>query len=153
MKTLVALGGAAVLISAFGCNKADQTKTATSPADSNSATISLNMPMLTNQINVARATITNGAAEIKEAAGAAISDADKNLSERVRSALQSDPAFSANAENVRVTAQNGKIILRGTVNSEAEKQNIEAKAKQIVGANRLESQLQVRGNGSSDSRK
>jgi osmotically-inducible protein OsmY len=44
---------------------------------------------------------------------------------------------------VKVIAQNGAVTLKGPVNSEQEKQTVEAKAAQIVGADKVNSEIQV----------
>jgi hyperosmotically inducible protein len=54
-----------------------------------------------------------------------------------------DKSLSSNAHNVKVIAQNGAVTLKGPVNSEQEKQTVEAKAAQIVGADKVNSEIQV----------
>ena len=73
------------------------------------------------------------------------SDSDRQLSKQVRTALQTDTVLSTEAQNVKVSAVNGKLTLRGTVSSEQQKQAIAAKAQQIAGgADKVENQLQVK---------
>ncbi len=74
------------------------------------------------------------------AAGAdqAVSETDRLLTQRVRSSLQSDTTLSSQAHNVQVSAENGRIILRGSVASEDEKRIIEDKVKQAAIDNQLE---------------
>jgi len=76
-----------------------------------------------------------------EAAGAA-SSADQTggkLIENVRTELQRDTA--SGGQNIQVTTEQGKIVLKGTVNSEADKQRIEEKVQTLI----IDNQLQVKG--------
>lgn len=74
------------------------------------------------------------------------SDADRRMSQQLRTTLQSDPSLSNIAPNVQVSTANGRITLRGTVSSEQEKQSIADKAKEIAGSeDKVDNQLQVRG--------
>jgi len=71
-----------------------------------------------------------------EAAGAATGSADQKLLQNVRSSLQSQTG----ASNVQVSSENGKICLKGTVQSESEKQQILEKVKGMI----IDDQIQVR---------
>jgi hyperosmotically inducible protein len=55
-----------------------------------------------------------------------------------------DKSLSTNAHNVKIIAQNGMVTLKGPVNSDSEKQAVEAKAAQIAGADKVSSDIQVR---------
>jgi osmotically-inducible protein OsmY len=68
---------------------------------------------------------------------------DRDLAQQIRRALVKDKSLSSNAHNVKVIAQNGAVTLKGPVNSEQEKQTVEAKAAQIVGADKVNSEIQV----------
>jgi hyperosmotically inducible periplasmic protein len=68
---------------------------------------------------------------------------DRDLAQQIRRALVKDKSLSSNAHNVKVIAQNGAVTLKGPVNSEQEKQTVEAKAAQIVGANKVNSEIEV----------
>jgi hyperosmotically inducible protein len=68
---------------------------------------------------------------------------DRDLAQQIRRALVKDKSLSSNAHNVKVIAQNGAVTLKGPVNSEQEKQAVEAKAAQIAGADRVNSEIQV----------
>jgi len=54
-----------------------------------------------------------------------------------------DTKMSVNAQNVKIITQDGKVTLRGPVNTEAEKQRIEEIATTVAGANKVESHLEV----------
>jgi hyperosmotically inducible periplasmic protein len=68
---------------------------------------------------------------------------DRELAQQIRRALVKDKSLSSNAHNVKVIAQNGAVTLKGPVNSEQEKQAVEAKAAQIAGADKVNSEIQV----------
>jgi hyperosmotically inducible protein len=69
---------------------------------------------------------------------------DRQLIQQIRRALVKDKSLSTNAHNVKVIAQDGTVTLKGPVNSESEKQAVEAKAAQIAGSDKVTSDLQVR---------
>jgi len=69
---------------------------------------------------------------------------DRQLSQQIRRALVKDKSLSTNAQNVKVIAQNGMVTLRGPVNSDSEKQTIEATASQIAGSDKVTSEIQVK---------
>jgi len=56
-----------------------------------------------------------------------------------------DQKLSVEATNVKVITQNGKVTLRGPVPTAQEKDAIEAIAKDVAGADQVDSQLEVSG--------
>ena len=54
-----------------------------------------------------------------------------------------DTKMSVNAQNVKIITQDGKVTLRGPVQTEDEKQRIEKFAMDVAGANNVDSQLEV----------
>lgn len=68
---------------------------------------------------------------------------DLALTREARKHLQKDDQLSMNAKNVKIITINGKITLRGPVNSEAEKTMVADHIKQIVGAENVVNQLEV----------
>ncbi len=69
--------------------------------------------------------------------------ADRDLTKKIRRSLMQDKTLSTNAHNVKIIAENGLVVLKGPVNSQEEKQSIEAKAAEIAGADKVTSQLEV----------
>jgi hyperosmotically inducible periplasmic protein len=69
---------------------------------------------------------------------------DRQLSQQIRRALVKDKSLSTNAHNVKVVSQNGTVTLKGPVDSDTEKQAVEDKAAQIAGADKVNSEIQVR---------
>jgi hyperosmotically inducible periplasmic protein len=54
-----------------------------------------------------------------------------------------DAKLSVNARNVKIVAQDGKVTLRGPVDSDDEKRKIDEIAKDVAGANSVDNQLEV----------
>lgn len=71
------------------------------------------------------------------------SEADRTITQNIRKALTADDSLSTNAKNVKIITNDGTVTLRGPVNSEKEKADIEAKAKQVAGVRQVDNQLEV----------
>lgn len=71
------------------------------------------------------------------------SEADRTITQNIRKALTADESLSTNAKNVKIITNDGTVTLRGPVNSEKEKADIEAKAKQVAGVRQVDNQLEV----------
>ena len=69
---------------------------------------------------------------------------DRTLTQKIRSAVVKDKSLSVNAHNVKIIVREGKVTLRGVVNSPEEKANIEAKAAEIAGKDKVENKLDVK---------
>jgi osmotically-inducible protein OsmY len=69
---------------------------------------------------------------------------DLALTQRIRQAVVKDPALSMNAKNVKIITRQGKVLLRGPVETPQEKANIAAKAVQIAGPGNVEDQLEAK---------
>jgi osmotically-inducible protein OsmY len=74
---------------------------------------------------------------------AAMSESDRQLAQRVESALRENSSLASIAQNVQVAAKNGEVTLRGSVSNEQEKTNIASAAKQVAGVSKVENQLEV----------
>ena len=68
---------------------------------------------------------------------------DRKLTQTIRRALMQDKSLSSYAHNVKVIAQGGQVTLKGPVRSDAEKQNVEAKAVEVAGAGHVVNQMSV----------
>jgi hyperosmotically inducible periplasmic protein len=71
--------------------------------------------------------------------------ADRAITQKIRKALVADKSLSIDASNVKIITTNGMVTLRGPVKSEAEKQNVAAKAAEVVDASKIDNQLTVKG--------
>jgi len=72
--------------------------------------------------------------------------ADTETTQKIRKALVMDSNYSMTAKNVKIIAVDGKVTLRGPVNSDAEKSGIEALARNIAGEGNVDNQLEVKSN-------
>ena len=71
---------------------------------------------------------------------------DRELTRAVRRALVQDKSLSTYAHNVKIVTQDGVVTLKGPVRSQEEKQAVEAKAAEVVGApDKVHSELDVTG--------
>ncbi|WLD12670.1 BON domain-containing protein [Planctellipticum variicoloris] len=68
--------------------------------------------------------------------------ADINVTANIRKRLV-DTKMSVNAQNVKIVTQNGKVTLRGPVETDDEKQRIEELATAVAGRGNVENQLEV----------
>lgn len=71
------------------------------------------------------------------------SEADRTISQNIRQAITADDSLSVNGKNVKIITIDGKVTLRGPVESETEKSTIVAKAQQVAGVKNIENQLEV----------
>ena len=70
---------------------------------------------------------------------------DRTITQNIRKAIMADSALSANADNVKIITVNGRVTLRGVVNSDAEKASIQNKAQAVVGnAGNVDNQLEIK---------
>ncbi|MEO7934156.1 MAG: BON domain-containing protein [Chthoniobacterales bacterium] len=69
---------------------------------------------------------------------------DIQLTAAIRRSLVKDDALSMNAKNIKVITIQGAVTLRGTVNSEDEKNKIAATAKGVQGIKELKNELEVK---------
>jgi hyperosmotically inducible periplasmic protein len=58
---------------------------------------------------------------------------DRQITQRIRQSLVADRSLSTNAHNCKIITRNGRVTLKGIVNTEHEKQAIVSKAADIVG--------------------
>ncbi len=71
--------------------------------------------------------------------------ADIKTTADIRSAIMDDKSMSINAQNCKIiTEKSGMVTLWGVVDSQAEKDSIESKAKLIAGAAKVVNQLELK---------
>lgn len=75
--------------------------------------------------------------------------AKNNLSDRevmahIRRDVVKDKTLSTNAHNVKIVSTNGKVVLRGPVNSEQEKETVEQYAKKYAGDMNVTNEITVK---------
>jgi hyperosmotically inducible periplasmic protein len=69
---------------------------------------------------------------------------DRDITQQVRRAIIKDKSLSSYTHNVKIITQNGQVTLKGPVRSDDEKRAIEAKATEIVGENKVTSELDIK---------
>jgi hyperosmotically inducible protein len=72
--------------------------------------------------------------------------ADINRTAEIRKRIVDTPDLSVNAQNAKVITANGKVTLRGPVNSEAEKDLLAKIAVAVAGEGNVDNQLEVAAN-------
>ena len=70
---------------------------------------------------------------------------DVELTKNVRQAIVRDSSLSSTAKNVKVISTEGKVTLRGPVNSHEEKMKTGRAAIDKAGATNVDNQLEVKG--------
>ena len=69
--------------------------------------------------------------------------ADANTTAQIRDEIMTDSGMTMNAKNVKIITLNGHVMLRGPVNSAAEKSRIAEIADRIANASNVDNQLEV----------
>jgi hypothetical protein len=69
--------------------------------------------------------------------------ADLEITQKIRQRVVGAEDFSVNARNVKIMTQDGKVTLRGPVNSKAEADKIGQFAKEVAGDGNVDNQLEV----------
>jgi hyperosmotically inducible protein len=70
-------------------------------------------------------------------------EGDLQITAAIRQAITDDESLSVNAHNAKVITRNGVVTLRGPVDSEAEKNRLQAIAQQTTGVNQVDNQLEI----------
>ena len=68
---------------------------------------------------------------------------DLETTRQIRRAIMADKSLSTYAHNIKIITQQGKVALRGTVRTDAEKQIVQAKAADVAGAPNVTSDVSV----------
>src|ERR1700737_64954 len=69
---------------------------------------------------------------------------DLALTQKIRQEVVKEGSLSMNAKNIKIIVRDGKVMLRGPVDSEQEKVTMAAKASEIAGKDKVENQLEVK---------
>jgi osmotically-inducible protein OsmY len=111
---------------AFATDTAGSTQTTSAPAPDNSAANT----KANSETGITAQEASNTKSDVK-------------LTAKIRQALVKDKELSTYAHNVKIITENGQVVLKGPVKSEAEKLDVESKAGRIAGADRVRSELEV----------
>jgi len=68
---------------------------------------------------------------------------DRTITQKIRQAIIADKGLSTYAHNVKIVTLNGAVTLKGPVRSDEEKSSVEAKAKEVAGADKVTNQISV----------
>lgn len=71
------------------------------------------------------------------------SQADTELVANLRSSILEIDDLSINGRNIKIITNEGRVVLRGPVDSAAERDAIEKVAKEVAGADNVKSELEV----------
>jgi hyperosmotically inducible protein len=71
-------------------------------------------------------------------------ESDLKLTAEIRRSVVADKALSMNAHNVKIIAQDGKVTLKGPVDSATEKKSVEEKAEAVAGRKNVVSEIQIK---------
>jgi hyperosmotically inducible periplasmic protein len=69
---------------------------------------------------------------------------DLKITQQIRKQVVGDSSLSFTAKNVKIITINGKVTLRGQVNSDNEKKSIEATANKVVGNANVDNQITIK---------
>ncbi|MEP7363263.1 MAG: BON domain-containing protein [Acidobacteriota bacterium] len=71
--------------------------------------------------------------------------ADRDLAKKIRKAVVDADGMSTYAKNVKIITRDGKVTLRGPVNTADEKNKIDALAKSVAGQSNVINELEIKG--------
>ena len=69
--------------------------------------------------------------------------ADRQLTQKIRRAINDDKSLSTYAHNVKIISQDGMVTLKGPVRTDDERVSLEAKATGIAGSGKVTNELSV----------
>jgi hypothetical protein len=71
-------------------------------------------------------------------------ESDLKITQQIRQAVMADDSLSFTAKNVKIITAGGKVTLRGTVKTDAERSAIEAAARKVAGERQVDNQIEVK---------
>ncbi|MGZ3744582.1 MAG: BON domain-containing protein [Pseudobdellovibrionaceae bacterium] len=69
---------------------------------------------------------------------------DVELTRLIRQEITNDKTFSTNAQNIKIITLGGTVTLRGPVETQEEKQRLDALTKKTAGVKKVDNQLEVK---------
>ena len=69
---------------------------------------------------------------------------DRDIMQKIRKSVMDDKSLSSHAHNVKIIAKDGKVTLKGPVNSDEEKATIEKLANDVAGAGNVTNEITVK---------
>lgn len=71
------------------------------------------------------------------------SESDLKITQAIRKAVMADDSLSFTAKNVKIITNAGKVTLRGAVKSASERSAIEAAARKVAGAGKIDNEIEI----------
>jgi osmotically-inducible protein OsmY len=68
---------------------------------------------------------------------------DSKISQPIRVSVRKNKSLSPFAPGIEIATQGGKVTLRGFVQSEGEKNNLQSKATAVVGSGNVSNQIEI----------
>jgi hyperosmotically inducible periplasmic protein len=136
-----------------GCGMDRPPASTSRPNQESPVTVTANRPVTTEEARVANGAVdrSNTGVNERDRDSAARTSFDQNENSRdigitadIRKRVV-DTKMSINAQNVKIITQNGKVTLRGPVETEDEKRTVEEFATAVAGSGNVVSQLEVSG--------
>ncbi len=136
---------------ALGCNQSNTPNSSSKPTP-DATRVTANRPTTPDHPTAATesADRTNTGVNVRDRDSTAKTPVDQNenkadikITADIRKQVVS-AKMSVDAQNVKIITQDGKVTLRGPVKTEDEKQRIEEIAASVAGADKVESQLEVK---------
>ena len=122
-------------------------KNAPSPADTPSSTTPTTPP---GNASTDRPAPDNTAVNKRDASGETKTAIDQKETQRdvsitadIRKKVIAAENMSINARNVKIITEDGKVVLRGPVNSAEEKEQIDKMAREVAGKDNVDNQIEV----------
>ena len=141
---------------ALGCNQSSPPASGAKSTTDKPTTVTANRPITTEHPAATNEPVdrTNTGVNVRDRDSTAKTPIDQNentadikITADIRRAIMDDKSMSVNAQNCKIiTDKSGMVTLRGVVNSQAEKDMIESKAKAIAGVTKVDNQLEVKSN-------
>lgn len=135
----------------LGCNQSRSPVTSTQSAADRATTVTTNRPITSEHPTTATEPVDrdNTGVNVRDRDSTAKTPFDQNenqtdikMTADIRKQVVAEK-MSSNAHNVKIITQSGKVTLRGPVQTEQEKQQIEQIASTVAGAGNVDNQLEV----------
>jgi len=114
-----------------------------SPGSTHPGSSTMGSPAAPGGSTMGSSAAPGGTAGMGASTDQAKSEADRTLNQNIHQTLNTDSSLSASAKNVHFDTDNGKVTLRGTVPTEKDKKDLEAKVEKMSGVKDVDNQLQI----------
>lgn len=133
LRLAFAAGSMLVMLGAASCDRTPTTTATNDPA------------RRSNSTDTTDATRRSNSTDTKSPMDQSQSSDDIKITADIRRLIMEDKAMSVNAQNCKIiTEKSGMVTLRGAVNSQAERDSVEAKAKSVAGVKNVDNQLEIK---------